>query len=1036
MGNCCLYRLGAWWILKRILCLVACAVLALGGLLGPGLPPGGYAAARAEGELPPVITLSNPSDASITLIEGYTDRSIGFSVMPATATTGVEYPVGQSQTGFASIAAGQLTIAAGLPYGSYQVSIYATATYLDASGTSLDLSVAQPISVTVQEKPGITASATGTTLVLGYASGPLPGLAFTGVITGVTVTPVLTGGSVITSYLHYDPVTRAMVLNEGMVSGTYSFKLKAVNGATEGNEVTYELIMREKPPLIKPQQSDLVLQESTYADRSIPCPVTSDTNPAIDLPLDSFTINVTGLAPGVSVDPTQFITWQSNTLYIKKSLPAGVYNLAMTAHYGNSETAAKTVVITVQAIGQTYKPVFRTTTTQFFAYENYDAFALPINIEGAPEPTILFAVSPATPLIYWDNAERKVKVDAGLKKGTFSMNITATNMAGVATATYQLIVNPVGKPVIAGPANNRFTLVDGYSDNTLTGITVTGVPTPTVNMTSFDGSTNFLYTQGQSPQTVRIHSGLGVGEYEFVVTAYNDPSNLEKKTYTFIVTEGGKPPQLAWPFGDTYELYVGYAGFDLPLQLVSYTSMNVTLPKNLGGKAKWDSSREVVHIDAGLTIGTYYLSVKASNRSGDTTFDLKVVVKEAPTAPTISIQNPVALAFGYERTETPLNIGGSLEQQLAWVDSTAWLISLSPDYTKLIISPGLPTGVYTATIHVTNVAGEKEIPIRVTVASPVVTPTPKATATPTSMLPTPPPQTTPTPTPKVTPTPARGTTGTTGAAGTGAGSGSGSGMYSAAGRPMSTSPAAGSLSPTHTSAPMINAAPLRNAVTGLLRRTGDFNWVTVGDMATDGSGMMSAYYEAGSTYRVSNLGKSGAPPIYALLAMDENDDEKTLLRVSSNGMTDAFTPTTSGWYILETAAFTQDYRVTTSRVKSGGRTLTSGSAVRLLNTYGDMASVSYELRDYEVPVSILSSGRVSRLRNGGSKTLSMGGTGYSLSRIQAGSTVLDSLLIFSVEDDSVAAISHGQLVAVGPGTTYLLVDAAYGLSFRIRVRVR
>ena len=402
--------------------------------------------------------------ASMKLSDGYKATSSGVFTI-----TGAPAPVVTKFSGDARItwnnAKKKLDIAAGIPIGTYPVTLQASNTIAPIATFTFTLTV-QPS----KDAPKITGPAT-MKLTAGYAA--TSSGAFT--ISGKPA-PVVTK-TVGDSRITWNSAKKKLDIAAGIPAGTYTVTLKAANGLVPDASFTFTLTVQ--PPNSAPQitgPSSMTLATGYKATSS-----------------GVFTIAGVPAPTVTKTSGDAKITWNKSTkkLDIAAGLGAGTYTVLLQATNGVSPNASFTFTLTVQAaVAPKITSPANMSLTAGYTATSSGVFT----VTGTPAPTV--SKSSGNAKITWNNSTKKLDIAAGLAAGTYTVTLQASNgVSPNSTCTFTLTVQAVV------PVQNP-----GLSYNSAV-YSAANAATLKLNITSVPDATSYTITEHSSLSGAQNNTG-------------------------------------------------------------------------------------------------------------------------------------------------------------------------------------------------------------------------------------------------------------------------------------------------------------------------------------------------------------------------------------------------------------------------------------------------------------------------------------------------------------------------------------------------
>jgi|GEM_PF-2053883 len=252
-------------------------------------------------------------------------------------------------------------------------------------------------------------------------------------------------------------------------------------------------------------------------------------------------------------------------------------------------------------------------------------------------------------------------------------------------------------PYITGP--DTINLTEGY-ESFYQSYTFGGYPAPTYGISDTEPNTAGATFSGN---TLTIPGGLGAGSY--VVTLYaTNSEGTRTKTITVNVSSAETLPTITGPdtinlltvSDSVYQAYT-FGGYPLPTYGISDTEPNTANATFAG---------TTLTIPEGLDIGSYEVTLFASNSAGTVTKTVTVNVIPAETPPTITGPDAILLPPPYTSYDYPYTVTGSpTTYGITNISSSPGFFSF--DGVNLSIASGLDCNdsPFTLTLTVTNSAG-------------------------------------------------------------------------------------------------------------------------------------------------------------------------------------------------------------------------------------------------------------------------------------------------------------------------------------------
>ena len=286
----------------------------------------------------------------------------------------------------------------------------------------------------------------------------------------------------------------------------------------------------------------------------------------------------------------------------------------------------------------------------------------------------------------WNFTEDKVTKDMTL----YAQWATSVTPSSSSSGGYVRIA-----PLITG--TDSIDLPAGYL-STDQAYTVRGNPAPTFAITANNAGATL------SGNTLTIPSGLSAGSYSVTLEATNSVGTATK-TVTVIVSAANSPTitgpdtiNLTAGYDDAEETYV-CGGNPAPTLAITANTAVATLSGN------------TLTIPAGLSAGSYSVTLEATNSAGTVT---KTVTVNVSSPPTIEGPDSINLPAGYEEYQQIYTFGGDpLPTEFELTEPNTANATFDAATGTLTIPTGLPASEYPyyVTIKATSTAGMEELTI-------------------------------------------------------------------------------------------------------------------------------------------------------------------------------------------------------------------------------------------------------------------------------------------------------------------------------------
>jgi hypothetical protein len=323
------------------------------------------------------------------------------------------------------------------------------------------------------------------------------------------------------------------------------------------------------------------------------------------------------------------------------------------------------------------------------------------NITGAPTINVTFGQNPQNKLS-WNPTTKKIDIAPGIPAGTYSIALTASNSVGTAMQVFSLNIIGAAEahtPTISGPSSMQVPLNYSAFDTDL--YTITGSPVPTVSADNI-GHTGRI-TWDNAGKKLHVATGLAAGEYTVTITAANTEGSANH-TFTLTVL----PDTVSFTGATSLELYAGYASTSTAAYTLSGQGAVVTQNTTCSGKINWNATTRALDIVSGLGVGTYLVTLTASNGYAPYNKTINFLLTVKPVPPGITGPNSLTLSDGYETTYTQAyEITGTPAVNVTLTGVTnggGSKIFWETANSRIRVEQGLAPGSYTATLRAANAA--------------------------------------------------------------------------------------------------------------------------------------------------------------------------------------------------------------------------------------------------------------------------------------------------------------------------------------------
>ncbi|MDR0813885.1 MAG: S-layer homology domain-containing protein, partial [Oscillospiraceae bacterium] len=433
-------------------------------------------------------------------------------------------------------------------------------------------------------------------------------------------------------------------------------------------------------------------------------------------------VTATPQTGGGFADSQGKITWNPVTskLDIAAGLPVGTYKMRLTLQ---DESAVDHLDFTLDVQAKLPSITGNTSLTLSDGYASTQTSPFTVTGSGYVSVTVIQDPGAGYPgYIYWNNATKSLKIDAGVPVGVYHLTLRAQN--GYPTIDdpfifelpFTLTVEPKF-PVIIG--DTAKTVYLGYTATETNPYSITGTITEGIQfVTLISAYPQITYSNSR----ITIAPGLGIGTYTVKLRAANIAGAVE---YGFTLTVKALAPQISGVTKIT--LPIGYAETSTAAyEITGSAPLNVTLSNDYGGKLVWNSGSKTVTIKSGLSSGMYTTVLRATNGTPpNAELVLTIIVGEPPE---ITGPSQMTLTLGYAATSTgAFGLFGDLPSSaISLNNSYGGMITWNVAAKKLNIAAGLGLGEYPVTLSGTvgDMTANKTFTLSV-IAPVVITPAPK-----------------------------------------------------------------------------------------------------------------------------------------------------------------------------------------------------------------------------------------------------------------------------------------------------------------------
>jgi len=422
------------------------------------------------------------------------------------------------------------------------------------------------------------------------------------------------------------------------------------------------------------------------------------------------TVEIEGIAPS-----TDLITWNEddNKFDIAAGLTAGVYTVTYEAtnSVGKSQYTFTLTVTTAPAIAG---PATQELIIGYAATSSEEYI-----LTGIPTPTVTIETAPSTALITWDAATNKLDIAAGLTAGTYTVTLTAENIAGQSEPhTFTLTVKAPAVTAVA-VAPNVATLKKGDTLTFSAIVTVVDGASEEVVWSINNSETSAITPAG----ILTVDASEAAAQLTVIATSVFDPSKKDSAIVTVATV-----PTIAGP--EALELIAGYAA----ISSEAYTLTGVPAPSVEIATAPstdlitWNAATNMLDIAAGIAAGVYTVTLNAANIAGTTphTFTLTVIapavtaITVAPDTTTLNVGDTLTFSA------TVATVGGAT-QEVEWSVSGNLAATTTITQTGILTIGATETAAQLTVIATSKFDGQVKDSATVTVATtPIIAGVPKA----------------------------------------------------------------------------------------------------------------------------------------------------------------------------------------------------------------------------------------------------------------------------------------------------------------------
>ncbi|WP_201981593.1 hypothetical protein [Hymenobacter rubidus] len=395
------------------------------------------------------------------------------------------------------------------------------------------------------------------------------------------------------------------------------------------------------------------------------------------------------------------------------ALPEGVYTVSITASNAAGATNFPNV-FTVAAVRTPRAPsALRYAPDSLVVNEGTAGQSVAPTVSGTTPISYAVASSPVTSLVAI-SSQGVISAPATLPAGRYVLAVTVTNSVGAVTFpnAYKVVVK-ARPPASLTYAPNSLNLVRGTAGTSAVP-TISGTAPITYAVSSSPATTGItINAQG----VISVANTVAPGTYVLAVQATNAAGTVAfPAAFTVVVSAAATAPSGLVYSPNTLSLTQGSGGTSVVPTISGTTPISYALTSSptAGSNITINASSGVITVGAGLAVGTYSLTVAATNSVGTVSF---------PSVYTVTVTGavrPASLAYApASLTLAQGSTGTSAVPTITGTGPITYALSVSPANAGITInsstgvisaSSAVTTGTYSVSVTATNAAGSTTFP--------------------------------------------------------------------------------------------------------------------------------------------------------------------------------------------------------------------------------------------------------------------------------------------------------------------------------------
>jgi hypothetical protein len=628
-----------------------------------------------------------------------TGNSASSSLPTVNGTTPITYSItsNPSSTGQITInnTTGKITAGAGLAIGTYIITVTATN---GAGSVAFANAYEIKVSANVTSPGSLIYSASNLTFTSGQG--------------GSSVAPTVSGTTPITyslpngtnSNITINPSTGVITAAGNLPAGTYNLTITATNAAgSSTTSFTITVNPVSAPSNLVYAPNAIIITTGMTGSSGIP----SITGSPV-----TYTMNASPANTAIAINSTTGVITSTSTL------PTGTYFIHVTAtNTGGSTTFTNAFSITVNAAmpsNLSYTP------NSFSVIQGAGGSSVTPTISGSGPFNYSMTSVPANANITINASTGVIVANSSVAVGSYTFSVTVNNVAGSQTFSNVYTVNVSSSataPSSLNYATNSLTITQGQMGSSVAP-TISGTTPITYNISA---GNNANISINATTGVITTSSGLASGTYILTVTATNSVGSTTTP-YTITVNAVPIPSNLVYS-PSSYTVNQGIAGSSATPTITDGPVTYTMTSSPSTGAISINSSTGVLSSTTALAVGTYTISVTATNSGGAKSFAGIYTVIVNAVAPSALVYSPASYSVNQGTA------GSSAAPTIMGTPPVTYSIGVSPANANITInsttgvvssSASVAVGSYTVTVTATNTAGSTSATYTITVNSVVV----------------------------------------------------------------------------------------------------------------------------------------------------------------------------------------------------------------------------------------------------------------------------------------------------------------------------